>query len=152
MDKNINGDKVKVPQLFAPKFSGTFAVSYAFPKNSLAIDVTGKVNGPMYLPVVPNDFRPDKSPLYCLLNLQITKSWANIMEIYCGVKNLLNFLPENPLLHPDDPFNKAGGKYFDNDNKPRVDTNPNGYIFDPSYNYASMQGVKGFIGIRWKIK
>jgi outer membrane receptor for ferrienterochelin and colicins len=152
MDKNMYGNKIKTPQLFAPKISGTFAVSYTFPKNNISIDFTGKINGPMYLPVVPNDFRPDKSPLYGILNFQTTKSCKAGIEIYFGIKNLLNFLPKNPLLHPDDPFNKAGGKYFDSNGNPRPDTNPNGYVFDPSYNYASIQGAKGFIGVRWSIK
>jgi outer membrane receptor for ferrienterochelin and colicins len=72
--------------------------------------------------------------------------------LYGGVKNLLNFLPKNPLLHSDDPFDKAGGKYFDTNGNPRPDTNPNGYVFDLSYNYAQVQRAKGFIGIRWTVK
>jgi len=152
MDKDANGVKTKVPQLFAPKISGTFAISYALSKYGLAVDLTGKINGPMYLPVVPNDFRPDKSPLYSIVNLQLTKTWKKGFECYGGVKNLFNFLPADPLLHPDDPFDKPGGKYFDNNGIARADTNPHGYVFDPSYNYAPVQGAKAFIGIRWYIR
>jgi outer membrane receptor for ferrienterochelin and colicins len=106
----------------------------------------------MYLPVVPNDLRPEKSPLYCIMNLQITKTFNHCWEIYAGVKNLLNFVPKEVFLHPDDPFNKNGGKYFDANGNPRTDTNPNGYTFDPSYNYAAIQGAKGFLGVRWMLK
>ena len=151
VNKNNAGKKIKTPQLFAPGISGTFAVSYTLTKQKLLIDLTGRINGPMYLPVVPNDFREDKSPLYGILNLQLTKTFKNNFEIYGGVKNLLNFLPSNPLLHPDDPFNKRGGKYFDANNNPRPDTNPYGYTFDPSYNYASIQGAKIFAGVRWQL-
>jgi outer membrane receptor for ferrienterochelin and colicins len=56
------------------------------------------------------------------------------------------------LLHPDDPFNKPGGKYFNTDGTARSDTNPNGYVFDPSYNYAPIQGLKGFLGVRLTVK
>jgi outer membrane receptor for ferrienterochelin and colicins len=84
--------------------------------------------------------------------LQATKSFNNGLEIYGGVKNLLNFLPKDPLLHPDDPFDKPGGKYFDINGTARQDTNPYGYVFDPSYNYATVQGTKAFAGIRWTIK
>ena len=147
-----SGDKTKIPQLFAPKVSGNFAVSYPLKKDGVAIDLTGKINGPMHLPVVPNDFRPAKSPLYSIVNLQLTKTWKSGFEIYGGVKNLFNFLPKDPLLHPDDPFDKPGGKYFDNNGIARPDTNPNGYVFDPSYNYAPVQGAKVFLGIRWVIK
>ncbi len=152
MDKTKDGVKTKIPQLFAPKVSGTFAISYPFTKAGLSVDLTGKVNGPMHLPVVPNDYRPAKSPLYSIINLQLTKTFKWGFEIYGGVKNIFNFLPKDPLLHPDDPFDKPGGKYFDNNGVARADTNPNGYVFDPSYNYAPVQGAKGFLGIRWAIK
>ncbi len=152
VNKDKNGVETKVPQLFAPKISGNFAVSYTMTKHALAFDLTGKINGPMHLPVVPNDFRPERSPLYAIINIQLTKSFGRAFEIYGGVKNLLNFLPENPLLHPDDPFDKAGGKYFDNGGMARPDTNPYGYTFDPSYNYAPVQGAKAFLGVRWMLK
>jgi hypothetical protein len=28
----------------------------------------------------------------------------------------------------------------------------NAYTFDPGYNYASIQGAKEFLGVRWEIK
>jgi outer membrane receptor for ferrienterochelin and colicins len=152
MDKNSNGSKTKVPQLYAPKVSGTFAISYPITKYGLAFDLTGKVNGPMKLAVVPNDFRPAESPWYGILNFQATKTWKSGIEFYGGVKNILNFLPKDPLLHPDDPFDKPGGKYFDNNGVARPDTNPYGYVFDPSYNYAPVQGAKLFAGVRWYIR
>ena len=150
-EKDTLGRALKIPQLFAPSFSGTYAVSYSIPRYAIAIDWTGKVNGSMYLPVVPNDFRPEKSPLYCIMNLQVTKTFLKGWEVYGGVKNLLGFLPKNPLLHPDDPFNKPGGKYFDSNGKANPLTNPYGYVFDPSYNFAPVQGAKGFLGLRYTL-
>ena len=152
LDKDVHGVKTKIPQLFAPKISGTFAISYTLRKAGLTFDLTGKVNGPMYLPVVKNDFRPAKSPLYSIINFQFTKTFKKGLECYGGVKNIFNFLPDNPLLHPDDPFDRPGGKYFNSNGMARPDTNPHGYVFDPSYNYAPVQGAKAFIGIRWFIK
>lgn len=133
--------EVKVPQLQAPRFSGTMTTSYTFAKSNLTIDLTGRINGPMYLPVVENDFRPDKSPWFALMNLQLTKVISSKLEVYGGVKNLLNFIPRDPLLRPFDPFDRNIG----------VD-NPNGYTFDASYNYAPVQGAKGFFGVRWTIE
>lgn len=146
-----DGKKIKTPQLFAPKISGTFTASYKIPGILVLTDITGKINGPMYLPVVPNDYRDEQSPAYCTLNLQFTKAIRNF-EVYCGAKNLLNFIPQNALLHADDPFNKPGGKYFDATGNPRADTNPYGYTFDPSYNYATIQGIKIYAGLRWQIQ
>ncbi|MDB5249413.1 MAG: outer rane receptor for ferrienterochelin and colicin [Segetibacter sp.] len=152
MDKNNSGTTTKLPQLFAPKFSATYAVSYSLPKTGFSIDWTGRVNGSMHLPVVPGDYRPAKSPLYCIMNLQVTKTFKKGWEIYTGVKNLLDFVPGDVYLHADDPFNKAGGKYWDSNGNARPGTNPNGYTFDPSYNFAAVQGAKGFIGVRWTMK
>ncbi len=151
VEKNAQGAVIKTPQLFAPKFSGTYAVTYALPKIGLSFDWTGRVNGPMFLPLFPNDFRPEKSPLFCIMNLQATKTFK-AFELYGGVKNILNFKPSNPILHADDPFDKPGGKYFDLNGDARPDTNPNGYTFDPSYNYAAMQGARVFFGVRWTVK
>ncbi|AFD07259.1 TonB-dependent receptor [Solitalea canadensis] len=128
---DINGQMITTPQLFAPKISGTYAVSYTIQPWKLLIDLTGKVNGPMHLPTVPNDFRPAKSPYYNLMNIQLTKRFNKDIEIYGGCKNLLNFVPQNPLFKPEDPF---------------------GPEFDTTYNYAPIQGIKGFLGIRYTVK
>lgn len=152
MSRAEDGKKIRTPQLFAPAVSGTFTASYTLARPRITIDITGRVNGPMHLPVVPGDFRDEKSPWYSIINLQVAKSFATGLEIYAGAKNLLNFIPGNPILHPDDPFDKPGGKYFDESGNPRADTNPNGFTFDPSYNYGSIQGTKVFAGIRWHIK
>jgi len=139
IDKNVSTEKI--PQIHAPRFSGTFTMSYAVKPIQLSFDLTGRVTGPMYLPVVPNDFRPGMSPWFAILNLQLTKSLGDRWEIYGGVKNLLNFIPRDPLLRPFDPFDKQIG----------VD-NPYHYTFDTSYTYAPMQGIKGFLGVRLTIK
>ena len=137
MNRDSLGKRQKVPQLFAPRFSGTFALSYSLPAPQLTFDLTGKVSGPMHLPVVPNDFRPAKSPLFGLINLQVSKKFSDHVELYTAVKNLLNFIPRDPILRPFDPF----------DRNIQIN-NPNGYTFDPSYNYAPVQGIKGMIGCR----
>lgn len=141
-EKN-NGVYEKLPQLFAPRVSGNFSLSYNWKQPGIVFDWTGKINGPMYLPIVPNDFRPEKSPLHCIMNLQLTKRIGNSIEIYGGGKNLLNFVPKHPILRPFDPFDKAANDPVNN---------PNGYTFDPSYNYAPIQGIKAFLGVRWIVK
>ena len=137
--KAVTGGFEKIQQLFAPKFSGTYSVSYTIPKFKLSVDLTGKVFGPQRLPIVPNDFRPEYSPWFSLGNLQITKRIGKQLELYAGVKNLFNFIPRHPILRPEDPFDKRV-----ND----VVNNPNGYTFDPSYSYAPMMGRRGVVGFR----
>lgn len=127
-----NGEERKIPQLFAPKVSGTYAISYYIDRIGLALDLTGRFNGPMKLPVGPRDIdpRPDMSPWFTIMNVQASKTFTNGFEVYAGVKNVLDFFPENPLLEPENPFGKN---------------------FDTSYNYASIQGAKGFLGVRWTV-
>lgn len=140
MEKNEEGRAAKIPQVYAPRFSGTFAVSYSLPRTGLSIDYTGRVNGPMPLPVVENDYRPAYSPWFSLQNLQVTQKVRHGLEVYGGIKNLLNFMPKDPILRPFDPFDKRINE-----------NNPNGYSFDPSYIYAPIQGRRAFLGLRWAI-
>lgn len=140
--ENASGIMYKQQQVFAPKFSGNYSVSYSFPKWRLAVDLTGKVFGPQRLPVVPNDFRPEYSPWFTLANLQLTERIGKKVELYGGVKNLLNFMPNDPILRPEDPFDKRVNDPVNN---------PNGYTFDPSYNFAPLSGRRIFIGVRVNI-
>lgn len=136
------GKLERVQQLYAPEWSGNFIASYTFPRQLLTIDLTAKWNGPMRLPVLPNDYRPEYSPFYAIANIQATKTINKKFEVYGGVKNLFNFVPADPIIRPFDPFDKT------------VDdpvNNPNGYTFDPSYNYASLQGIRGFLGVRFTL-
>ena len=139
--KDSTGTNVKIQQQFAPHLSSTFSISYSVNKAGLSIDLTGNVKSPMYLPVMPNDYRPEQSPWFCLMNIQLTKKLGRDVEVYGGVKNLLNFVPRDPIMRPFDPFNKDVAV-----------NNPNGYTFDPSYNYSSLQGIRGFLGVRWTLK
>lgn len=137
--ENELGNLVKQQQLLTENISGTFGVSYEFTKQKIKIDYTGNVYGPMKLPLVENDFRPEYSDWYSIQNIQITKEFKKGWEIYGGVKNLLNFTPPSySILRANDPFDK---------NVNSAD-NPNGYTFDPTYVYTTFQGIRGFLGIR----
>jgi outer membrane receptor for ferrienterochelin and colicins len=137
----IDGEGKTQQQLHAPGFSGNFSLSYTLPVSRLSFDLTGRITGPMHLPVVPNDFRPSLSPWFSIVNLQVTKPINQDLEIYVGIKNLFNFLPQDPLLRPFDPFDKNVSI-----------NNPNGYTFDTSYNYAPLQGIRALFGVRWTIR
>lgn len=142
MDVFRKEDGEKIQQLHAPKWSGTYMLSYTVADN-FAIDLTGQVYGPMRLPVVENDFRPEYSPWYSIANIKLSKKISKQLEIYGGVKNLFNFTPKNPILRPFDPFDKTADD---------VTQNPYGYAFDPAYGYASMQGIRGFLGLTYTVK
>lgn len=139
VEKNGLGLSEKSTQLHAPQLTSNIQLSYTFPKQNITIDYTAQVYSPMRLPVLPNDFRPEYSPWFSLHNVQVTKKWNNNWQSYIGVKNLFNFMPQNPIMRPFDPFDK------------QVNTNnPNSYTFDPSYNYAPLQGVRLMVGVRYQ--
>jgi outer membrane receptor for ferrienterochelin and colicins len=141
VDDNNAGIPQRSRQVYAPEWSGTFTLGYGLPAG-FGIDLTGNWNGPMRLPVQHNDFRPDHSPWFLLANVQVTKKFPKGWEIYGGVKNLLNYVPAYALMRPFDPFDK-----YVNDPV----NNPNGYTFDTEYNYAPLQGIRGFLGIRYNL-
>ncbi len=139
-EKDVNGKKIKNKQMQAPEWSGTFSISKKINGPQITIDFTGNWYGPMRLPILPNDYRPEYSPWFCLANVQATKKFNNGIELYTGVKNIFNFIPSNPIMRPFDPFDKQA-------NDPV--SNPNGYTFDPSYNYAPLQTARAYIGFRY---
>ena len=142
VQKNQKGEELRSREWFAPEWSGTFVLSYSFSKN-LTADFTGNWNGPMRLPVQANDYRSEYSPWFCIANIQLTRKFKNGIEVYAGIKNLFDFVPsEAPLMRPFDPFDQ-----FVDDPV----TNPYGYTFDTTYNYASLQGIRGFLGIRYHL-
>ena len=140
-EKNSRDVMEKIQQLHSPKWSGNYTLSYTFPKRWM-VDLTGNWYGKMRLPILENDFRPEFSKPYMLTNIQVTKTF-NRFEIYGGFKNLFNFIPNNPIMRPFDPFDKDVNNPI---------TNPNGYTFDTAYNYAPLQGIRGFLGLRYTIR
>jgi outer membrane receptor for ferrienterochelin and colicins len=142
-EENEDGVLERTDQLFASKWSGNYLVSYTAAPIALTFDLTGSFYGPMRLPIFPNDFRPEYSSAFTIMNLKISKKLPYGINLYAGVRNILNFIPDNPILRPEDPFDR---------NIDNPITNPNGYTFDPTYNYASLQGINGFFGVVWNLK
>src|SRR5205814_1139623 len=115
-----------------------YYLSYNFPVPQLSIDWTGKLVSPMLLSTVPDDYRPAKSPWFTIMNVQLTKKFSNSIEVYAGLKNIFNFIQQEPILRPFDPFNR----------ETQID-NPHHYRFDTTYGFTSTQGIKGFVGLRY---
>jgi outer membrane receptor for ferrienterochelin and colicins len=132
--------KEKIQPVHTPQWQGANTLSYKS-KLNWNVDITHQWTGRMRLPILEYDYRPEYSPLYHILNIKISKIWKRI-EVYAGLKNILNFTPISPLMRSWDPFDK-----YVND----TINNPNGYTFDASYTYASMQGRRMFLGVRWSI-
>ncbi|OJV55895.1 MAG: TonB-dependent receptor [Bacteroidetes bacterium 43-16] len=145
-----NGERKR--QLFTEKFTGVWTISYPLSRFNLSFDYTGKVYGPMRLPLLSDaDPRQEYSPWWSIQNIQVTKKITKKTEIYGGIKNLLNWTPNrnNPFIiaRANDPFDKqvqfdAGGQAL------KTADNPYGLTFDPSYVYGPNQGRRVFLGMR----
>ena len=152
MDVTITENDNKKQQLLTESFSGVWSISYRFKSNGIKIDYTGNTYGPMRLPRLSDtDPREENSPWFSIQNIQITKKFKSNWELYGGLKNILNFTPaDNSIARSFDPFNNS--VVFDSNGQATVTPdNPNALTFDPSYVYASNQGIRGFLGIRYTI-
>ena len=156
MNVDFTEDGVTSRQILTERFTGTWGVSYDFPRAKISIDYTGNLYGPMLLPLLgETDPRPGMSPTWSLQNIQFTKKFYSGLEIYGGIKNLLDFVPSRniPFLiaNANDPFDKK--VQFNAEGQPiATPQNPNALTFDPTYTYAPMQGRRTFLGLRYVLK
>ncbi|MCO6483243.1 MAG: TonB-dependent receptor [Flavobacteriales bacterium] len=135
---------------YAPRWSGVFALGHDLGK-AFTWDVTGDWRGPMRLPVqgemnvydlegnvvgTEDDPRPGYSPWFTKVNAQVTYHAKNGIEVYGGVKNLFNYVPEHLLVNLGDPFNDRSDVL-------------GGLVFDTEYNYTPQQGITGYAGMRF---
>ncbi|WP_199140941.1 TonB-dependent receptor [Pedobacter sp. ASV12] len=154
-DVSLTEGGIKKQQLLTEKFSGTWAVSYKVNKMHLAIDYTGNVYGPMRLPLLGSlDPRRPFSSTWSIQNIQFTYSGFKRLEIYGGIKNLLNFTPNKGtpfiIARTNDPFDK-NVQFGANGQVVPTSDNPYALTFDPNYVYAPNQGIRGFLGVRLSI-
>jgi outer membrane receptor for ferrienterochelin and colicins len=142
-------------QILTEKFMGTWNVSYDFRSVNMSVDYTGNLYGPMRLPLLGElDPRREYSPAWSIQNIQFTYKGLSNLEVYGGIKNLLNWTPNrgNPFIiaRAGDPFDK--NVTFDNQgNAVATADNPYALTFDPSYVYGPNQGIRGFFGMRYRI-
>lgn len=155
MENTVTENQEKKHQLLTENFTATWSISYRLKALKTNFDYTGNLYSPMQLPVLGElDPRPAKSPWWSLQNIQFTYDGFKKFEIYGGVKNILNWTPgkKAPFLisRSHDPFNQNVS--YDGNGQPiSTPENPNALIFDPSYVYAPNQGIRGFLGVRFKI-
>ncbi|WP_316746326.1 TonB-dependent receptor [Pedobacter gandavensis] len=147
---------IKKQQILTEKFSGNWAVSYKIRSLDLGIDYTGNIYTPMRLPLLgPLDPREEFSPVWSIQNIQFTYTGFKRIELYGGVKNLLNWTPNrgNPFIiaGANDPFDK-NVVYDDKGQVKPTERNPYGLTFDPNYVYGPNQNIRLFYGIRYTIK
>ena len=152
IDSSIIENAIEFTPYLTESFHGVWKIEKGFNESGFKIDFTGNILGKMRLPRLGIlDPRDEYSPVFSITNLQLTKVINNNYEFYGGVKNILDFTPpKNSIARPFDPFDRE--VVFDNNgNAISSIGNPYALTFDPSYVYASNQGRRFFVGMRWKI-
>ena len=134
---------LKIRQKKTPIFTINYAVSYTHPKSQIMLDLTGNVYGSMDLPLITHDIRSAQSPIFNITNFQISRRFNNGLQVYAGAKNLFNFFPEQKIIYQAKDLTSEQTK------DSAFGTLPRGYYFNTDSNYAPMQGIRGFLGIRW---
>lgn len=152
---NYNNNKKQI-QYFSERISAVWTIIYDWPHSGFSIDYTGNLYGPMQLPLISaTDPRPSQSPWWSIQNIQLKQQLGKNLELYGGVKNLLNWTPnknsEFIIARAHDPFDK--GVVFDSKGQAMISPqNPYGLTFDPTYMYAPNQGIRGFLGVKLSLK
>ncbi len=77
------------------------------------------------------DRLPEYSPAYSLMNMQITRIFSSVFEMYVGGENIGNYIQKKAILGSENPF---------------------GPVFDASIVYAPVFGKMYYAGLRFKIK
>jgi outer membrane receptor for ferrienterochelin and colicins len=149
IDSKVTSNNTEEYPYLTEKFSANYKISYSLFKPEIAFDISGTIIGPMKLPLLGDlDTRDPYSPLINIINLQTSYTFKEI-EIYGGIKNILNFKPpSDSIARAFDPFD-TNVEFGANGQIIATPNNPNALSFDPSYVYYSNQGISGFIGIRY---
>ncbi|WP_417213007.1 TonB-dependent receptor [Bizionia sp.] len=147
---------IQSQQILTESYSGVWSFSYKNYPTNLTLDYTGNLYGPMRLPLLGDlDPREEYSPVWSIQNIQLTYEGITNFEFYGGVKNILDWTPNqgNPFIiaRADDPFDE-NVQFDPNGNVIPTPDNPYALTFDPSYVYGPNQGIRFFFGVRYKLR
>jgi outer membrane receptor protein involved in Fe transport len=119
---------------FVSKYIGLLSASYQTNLKKWQFDMNLQLKGDQRLPYTgfnPEPYqRADYSPVYTLLNAQVTKYFKK-WDIYIGGENLTNYRQSDPIIQAEQPF----GEYFDS-----------------SLVWGPISGIKVYLGLRFTIR
>lgn len=151
LDVYAQTNGVKTRPVFTEQWSATWSLSFPLWQEKMRLDYTGNLYGPMRLPLLSElDPRREYSPVWSIQNLKFSYRENNQWTFFVGIKNLLDWTPakNNPFLiaGADNPFDRGLSYNTDGAVQP-TSSNPYGLSFDPTYIYASNQGIRFFMGL-----
>lgn len=109
--KTQYGEKLLTKPLIS-RYKGLLTLSYATEERDWIFDTSFLLNGDGRVPSTKENPEPyqrsESFSEFVNINAQVTKK-IDIVDLYLGVENLLDFTQDNPIIASDDPF----GEYFD---------------------------------------
>lgn len=130
--KTQYGDQLLTKPL-ASRYKALLTLSYATEDRDWLFDTSFLLNGDGRVPSTkenPVEYqRAETFSEFININAQVTKK-INVVDLYFGVENLLDFKQDNPIIASDDPF----GEYF-----------------DASLVWGSIDGRKFYLGVRLSV-
>ncbi len=130
VQSKLNGSFIRDPYIAQNRFLATFSFESYNRKwrANAGFNTVGSKRLPKTHPHFGTDNLPLKSPVYTIINTQVTRVFKSF-EIYVGAENLFDFKQTSHLLGSDDPY----GPYF-----------------DASYIWGPMDGRRAYAGFRYK--
>ena len=117
-----------------PRHRALFNMGYTSKNQKWYLDFTANFYGTSRLPGTesnPEELRlNDESEVYFIFNTQINRTLGNF-EIYAGSENLGNFIQDNAIVDPENPF---------------------GDFFDATMIYGPLNGRTIYAGVRFKLE
>lgn len=130
--KTTYGDELKSTPLLAPH-RGFINLAYNTRKH-WKFDLTVNIQGRKRIPNISETGQPHErlteSPVFAIINAQISKQWKERFDIYVGAENIGNYKQENPIISAEDPYSP---------------------YFDASLVWGPLFGIKVYAGMRYKI-
>lgn len=125
-----DGKPIEVERPLTSRFKTLINLQYATNHRKWVFDATAQYNGPMRRPSLDGDLiREDMSPAYPMFYLQVSRRLRSV-ELYLGCENIANYMQEDPILNPNDPFSPA---------------------FNSSSVWGPLMGRKFYIGMRFNL-
>lgn len=123
---------------FVNRYKGLLTMSYA--PGSWQFDLTMQLNGDSRIPNLKGNASSAtyqsalaslNSPVYLILNAQVTKKFGKQWEVYVGGENLTNYKQKYPIISSDNPLSPD---------------------FDASMVWGPLSGIRAYLGFRYSIK
>lgn len=119
-------------QPFTPDFTGNIRARYSFKKLGLKAVSNLKIVGPQRLPLYEAPFtRPTESDAFAQLSARISKNFGKSLNVGIGVKNLLNYTQDSPLINPSEPYSDT---------------------FDTAYAYGPLQTRRLYLSLNYEFR